>query len=224
MNHQRRRSDDSDSFETIVDRYGRKVKVLKDGCSARVTFRDAAASRAQHSVNDGRRPLTDADRQALKGCQPGFRTVADSQRTQRRAAVDAAYQEHEHRLVNAWRDGPNGAGSSGAGSGSFRGQRPGDSCTVRGAEFPDDFGSPGVLRERNGSLVCVPLDSDNGDVFDARRKKYVSRDPAGRVLEETEETEEAAADSAFALNQGGDAQQRAYDDYARELSQRWRRG
>jgi hypothetical protein len=81
-----------------------------------------------------------------------------------------------------------------------------------------------VLRERNGTLVCVPLDSDNGDVFDARRR-YVTRDPAGRVESETEETEEATSDdSAFNDAQMDAERQRelAYQDYIRDVSSRWR--
>jgi hypothetical protein len=67
-------------------------------------------------------------------------------------AMAALYDAHDREQAEAWRGNP----SSGAGSGEFRGAQEGDICTVRGLDFPDDFGSPGHLRMRNGRLECVP--------------------------------------------------------------------
>lgn len=59
--------------------------------------------------------------------------------------------EYRDDLENAWRHQPTGAGSRGV-----LGAQEGDVCTVRGPEFPLDFGSPGHYRTQNGSLVCTP--------------------------------------------------------------------
>jgi hypothetical protein len=208
---------DDDNWEVITDRHGRKVRVLKDGGVARVRFRDAQA---------------DSERAALRGCRPGYRVLLDgSGRAQRRPQVDAAYASAEHEMVNAWRDPPRGLGrlrdGNGNGSNGFSGRfgesgREGDQCMINGA--------PGHLEQRNGRLVCVPDrdDDSDDDVFaDAtRRRKYVTRDPRGRVESETEETEEEAADSAFNDAQIDAEQQRelAYQDYAKSISRAWKRG
>ena len=121
----------------------------------RVRFRDAEAARDQaHAAHDGRQPLTDQQRRDLQGCRPGFRTLDSDSYRERKALARDAYAEVEHRLTNAWRDGPvNGFGSSG-----LRGQVEGDLCTIDGA--------PGHLRRVGGRLVCVADDEDEDTAFD----------------------------------------------------------
>jgi hypothetical protein len=162
--------DDSDpDFEIITDRHGRKVKVLRDGHTARVRFRDAQAVRAQ-PVHDGRQPLTDQDRRELRGCRPGYRVIVDSAgHAERRAQVDAAYAESEAAMCASWkRPWPglgavrDGNGVNGVGSHGVRGQVEGSACTVNG--------QPGTLQRRNGQLQCVADDEDDRDIdeiFDA---------------------------------------------------------
>jgi hypothetical protein len=228
-----RRTADDDAFETIIGHDGKPARVLKPGRTARVSLQMRDSMRRDHPpIHDGRQPLSDADRQALRGCTPGFRTIDSQQIRERRQRARDAREIAEQEMCDAWKNPPKGLGrwhddngnGNGVGSQGFRGQQEGDQCVVRGAEFPDDFGSPGTLQRRGGQLVCVPIDSDNGDVFDARgRKKYVTRDPAGRLQSETtEEEEEATSDSAFALNQQLNDRELAYEDYARELAQKWR--
>jgi hypothetical protein len=62
-----------------------------------------------------------------------------------RARVEQARAEGIADMCNAWKNPPPVA--------DVRGQQPGDVCTVRGPEYPNDFGSPGHLDAR---LVCVP--------------------------------------------------------------------
>jgi hypothetical protein len=218
--------DDDPNFEIITDRHGRKVRVLRDGGRTHVRFRDAESARAAPAraqavpTYDGRQPLTDADKAALRGCRPGYRVLLDSDgRPQRRPQVDA-YAKSEAAMCDAWKDPPkglgrwrdgrngngngNGNGFNGVGSGGFVGAQEGDACTVRGPEYPDDFGSPGHLQWRNGSLQCVPDDGDDGD----------------------DDIDAASDSSAFADAQMDAEQQRelAYRDYIRDVSSRWRRG
>jgi hypothetical protein len=148
--------------------------ILKDGRTARVPvrLRDYAA---------GMSPV--------QGCKPGFRFATDSQSRQRRQAVNDAYAQSEAAMCSAWKNPPRGLGAlrdangngNGVGSGGFRGQRENDICTVRGEDYPDDFGSPGVLRRRNGALVCVPLDrGDEEPLFDASQGGVDAREAAYR--------------------------------------------
>jgi hypothetical protein len=77
-------------------------------------------------------------------------------------AMAALYDAHDREQAEAWRGNP----PSGAGSGEFRGAQEGDICTVRGLDFPDDFGSPGHLRMRDGRLVCVPNEPQSAKKHD----------------------------------------------------------
>ena len=80
INYTRRRTDDDDPFETIIGHGGKRVRILKDGRSVHVRFRDAQAARGQaYLPRDGRQPLTDQQRRDLQGCRPGFRTLDSAQ-------------------------------------------------------------------------------------------------------------------------------------------------
>jgi hypothetical protein len=201
INYRRLIADDDDPFETVIGHDGKPARVLKDGRSVRVRFRDAQAARGQApAAHDGREPLTDQQRRDLQGCRPGFRTLDSAQLRERQQIARDAREIAEREMCEAWRNPPLGLGrlrdGNGFGSGGFVGAREGDQCTVRGQEYPDSFGAPGHLERRNGRLVCVPDDGDD----------------------------DAASDSAFADNQLSDATERAYAAYAAEISQRWRRG
>ena len=141
-NNKRRLIADPDAFDARG--------ILKDGRTARVPTR---LRDGQSLPYDVRKTLTDAERTALRGCQPGYRFAADSQsmRERRQWAADA-YTSHEYELTNAWRDGNGGRRFGSAG-------QPGDQCTINGA--------PGHLERRNGQLQCVPDGEDDDDqVFD----------------------------------------------------------
>jgi hypothetical protein len=166
-----RSTDADDRWETVIGHDGKPARILKDGRRVRVPAYLRDGRSLVYNVN---KSLTDAERMQLASCRPGFRTV-DSQhiRERQQFAADArAVAEHE--MCEAYKHARSGVGVSfgrydaNGSNGGFRGQQEGDACTVRGPEFPDDFGSPGVLRERNGALVCVPLDNgDDEPLFDA---------------------------------------------------------
>jgi hypothetical protein len=126
--------------------------------------------------------------------RPGYLT-RDSAATQR---VNDAYASYETSLRGAYRDAdpgwPSGAGAGFAGT--YEG-RTGDACTVRNAEYPNDFGSPGHLENRGGRMICVP---DN--------PRSNSSPPLS----------EASADA----RRLGDAKQQAMDDYLNDLQNAWK--
>jgi hypothetical protein len=161
INYTRRRTDDDDPFETVIGHDGKPARVLKDGRSVRVRFRDAEAVRAQ-PLHDGRQPLTDQQRRELRGCKPGYRVLVDSaSQRQRRAQLDAAYAESEAAMCAAWKRPPLGLGRL-VDNGRFGQQFEGDQCTING--------EPGHLRRVGGTLRCVPDDEDDRDIdeiFDA---------------------------------------------------------
>jgi hypothetical protein len=195
FNMARNRTDDDDDPNSPFDRNG----VLKDGRSVRVPthLRDGRSV-----VSVGNNSLTDAQRVALSSCRPGYRFVADATtRNERKAWADDAYAEVEHRNANAWRNPSKGLGARGQnndsnGNGRFGSQgNEGDSCTVRGEQYPDYFGAPGTLQRRGGKMVCVPNDADEDD-----------------------------ADEVFGDRDTLSDRDLAYRDYARELRGAWRRG
>jgi hypothetical protein len=152
MNKQARRRTDDDDFETIIGHDGKPARVLRDGRSVRVRFRDAQAARGQpYAANDGRQALSDAERQALQGCRPGYRMIDNEQMRERRQRAADAYAEVEHRLSTAWKDQGNGRrfGTQGV---------EGDACTINGA--------PGHLRRIAGQLRCIADDEDDDSAFD----------------------------------------------------------
>jgi hypothetical protein len=146
----RRRTADDD-FETIIGHDGKPARVLRDGHSLHVRFRDAQAARGQQPHSDGRQKLTDADNRELAGCRPGYRMIDNEQMRERRQWAADAYAEVEHRLSTAWKDQGNGRrfGTQGV---------EGDQCTIDGA--------PGHLRRVAGQLRCIADDEDDDCAFD----------------------------------------------------------
>ncbi len=169
------------------DRHGRELSqaqaldhrgTLKDGTSMRtpLTLRDGKPNPAltdlQRSVAS-RGHVTDAIGSSAFN-RPGFRITTDAAL---RDAREAAYRDYDDALVNSTYKTPPGFGGdpriTGQGEHGQRGQREGDACTVRNAEFPEFVGAPGHIR--NG--VCVPdeLDED-GEETPRRRADHRSVD------------------------------------------------
>ncbi len=130
--------------------------ILKDGITQRVrlTMRDGKPNPAltdlQRSVAS--RHVTDATGSSSFN-RPGFRVTTDAAL---RDAREAAYRDYDDALVNSTYKTPPGFGGdpriTGQGEHGQRGQREGDACTCRNAEYPEYTGAPGHIR--NG--VCVP--------------------------------------------------------------------
>jgi hypothetical protein len=140
-----RQDDDDDVFD--------ERGLLKDGARARVPLmmRDSdSLSEVQRSVMaDGLR--RDAARRfglndSLALHRPGQRFCTDEAA---RARVEEVYQDEKRKLQDAWRQ-PVANSETGVGSHEFRGQQPGDQCTINGA--------PGHLNHR---LECVPDKEDS---------------------------------------------------------------
>jgi hypothetical protein len=130
-------SDDSADFETVIGPDGRPRKILKDGRRTHFRMTDAQTL----DLHDGRGGLV--------GHRPGFVVATDA--ASLNDAKAKAYDEVEARMTSAWRNPLTGSGSQ-----TPVGAQPGDLCTCRGVEYPNDFGAPGHLQERDGRLVCVP--------------------------------------------------------------------
>lgn len=127
------RPEDDDDFEVMVMPDGSRRKILKDGRSYRVPLRLCDSMQREIAANAAAM-TNDLHR-------PGFRVLSDAAA---RDAKQEAYDAYDADLTARWQDGnPVGA-------------HVGDLCTVRGPEFPNDFGSPGHLQERDRKLVCVP--------------------------------------------------------------------
>ena len=99
---------------------------------------------------------------ALQLHRPGFRRTTDAAAL---ARVEQAYADADIESANAWRGHVT------------TDQQAGDPCTVRGPEYPLDFGSPGTLQKRNGDWVCVP-NKKRQDVaaLDAKAQAYADYD------------------------------------------------
>jgi hypothetical protein len=128
--------DDDDAFDAAFDGAG----LLRDGKSTRVPMLLRDGSTVE--LEDWQREVIYAHRVGLSDGQslhrPGPRYCTDE------AALDAkaqAYAEDVKESTEAWRKKP----AANAGSGEFRGQQPGDQCTING--------QPGHLNHR---LECVP--------------------------------------------------------------------
>jgi hypothetical protein len=136
----RRHDDDDDVFD--------ERGLLKDGARARVPLmmRDSL-SEVQRSVmadgeaRDSARRLGLNDSLALH--RPGQRFCTDEAA---RARVEEVYQDEKRKLQDAWRQPV----ANSVGSHEFRGQQPGDQCTINGP--------PGHLNHR---LECVPDKEDS---------------------------------------------------------------
>ena len=109
-------------------------EVLRDGEVLRVRMSDGLdplqRAVAEH-VAGGRKTITDGYGFAGEALQrPGFRLSS----TANYDSVDAAYDQYDTRLRDAYKDADDSHTSSteGVGSGGFAGRRVGDLCTVRG--------------------------------------------------------------------------------------------
>jgi hypothetical protein len=141
--------------------------LLKDGRAMRVPLmmRDSASlSELQRSVmGDGE--ARDAARRfglndSLALHRPGQRFCTDQAA---RDAVEEIYQDEKRKLQDAWRQ-PVADSETSVGSHEFRGQQPGDQCTINGA--------PGHLNHR---LECIP------DRQDSAPPRTMTADAAQRI-------------------------------------------
>lgn len=137
--------------------------ILKDGRSVRVSMMDAEAVRHRLNLHDGAGHSP--------GHRPGFAFSDVSIGDER----EQAYADYEADLTSAYK--------MDAGEGT----REGDICTVKNAEYPNAFGSPGHLRRRNGKLVCVPDEPRSRDTMTvdqayAQYEKELSERWKGRGL------------------------------------------
>jgi len=169
-----------DDFEVVYDEDGKRREILKDRRTHRVSMmaRDAAAKFLQQRS------------------RPGFASARDAAT---RAVIDEAYADYEQDLTSAWQDAP--------GVGIASTAHAGDICTVRNAEYPNDFGAPGHYAERGGRLVCVP----NNPVRSARpapTSPNQRQAGAGSVTEATSDHARTMADTYAALD--------------KELTEAWR--
>jgi hypothetical protein len=88
----------------------------------------------------------------------------DSKQKQRE--LELLYAQRDAELENSYRE-------------DFPGASEGDVCTVRGADFPNDIGSPGHIQLHEGRLYCVPDNPSANDarsVRDARTRAYLDYD------------------------------------------------
>jgi hypothetical protein len=156
----KRQIDDDDD---LFDEHG----LLRDGKTYRVPMsaRDSLTP-LQRAVAASQ--LHDAHGRPA-GHRPGFVFDAGSDA---RDAMRELYRQHDAEEAERWRrpTKPEPIESiTGVGSHGFTGAHEGDMCTVRGPEYPKDFGSPGHLWFRQGKLVCVP-DEPRSDSHDAAPK------------------------------------------------------
>ncbi len=157
---------DSDFDE--LGRLRNPKEVLGDGERLKVPLRFADAA------DNTRRRTLDA---ALH--RPGFRTgTVDDAAVDR---VEDAYEEYEATLRDAWKHSTDDAFDrwlDAVAETTNEGGVEGDACTVRNAAYPDDQGSPGHLKMRNGKMVCVPDKPKSKDAatIDAREAAYQQYD------------------------------------------------
>jgi hypothetical protein len=97
----------------------------------------------------------------------GWRLPASSLRdSKQRQLLDLLYAQRDAETENAWRE-------------DYPGASEGDPCTCRGADFPNDIGSPGHIELHEGRLCCVPDNPSANDarsVRDARVRAYLDYD------------------------------------------------
>lgn len=158
--------------------------VLRDGRSLRVPLRLADGSMnpdldpvqrvvAEHTAG-GRKTITDGNGFAgLALNKPGFRLST----TANYDAVDAAYDQYNTRLRDAYKDADNSHTASvvGAGEKEFAGRRVGDRCTCRNRSDLGVEGDAGhIQRDEDGMLICVSDRYRSEDALDVRDeyKKY----------------------------------------------------
>jgi hypothetical protein len=175
--------------QIVIDRYGNRVvreHGLEDGDTLRVsmTMRDSL-SPVQRAIAE------DADRRRARlhdgtgnsqfvGNKPGFVFAADADYGATERARQDMIKDHEQ----AWSRDDRFTfepveKETGFGSKWFAGAREGDPCTVQGAEYQSEFGSPGHLKRINGRLVCVPdrrARADAAPVTDAAEGQRVKQE------------------------------------------------
>jgi hypothetical protein len=200
---------DGGAFEVLAD--GRKV--LKPGRSFRTPMH---AMDAKTVIGDG-----------FAANRPGYRIPSASMHdSKQQRELDRLYAERDAETENGWRE-------------DYPGASEGDVCTVRGADFPNDIGSPGHIQLHEGRLYCVP---DNPSANDARSVKQ-ARDAAYRAYENylvnawrrgpTDDTTNKAVaapptgrrDTRSTADKARDHaanMQRIYAERDRELSEAWR--
>lgn len=145
-------------------------EVLRDGEVLRVRMSDGLdplqRAVAEH-VAGGRKTITDGYGFAGEALQrPGFRLSS----TANYDSVDAAYDQYDTRLRDAYKDADNSHTSSteGVGSGGFAGRRVGDLCTVRGRFDVGEAGDRGTIQRVDGELCCVSDRLRSEDARDTR--------------------------------------------------------
>ena len=150
--------------EDAILQDGTRLRVplyLKDGFTPnpRLTPTQRGKAIAQRSL------VVDGSNNPMAMHKPGFRYLADANRRAINDAVKAeAYEDADEADRNAWKGATNRT--------NLRDAQEGDPCTVRGPEYPDDFGSSGTLQFGNGDeLVCVPDGLDDARRQDAARRQ-----------------------------------------------------
>jgi hypothetical protein len=126
--------------------------ILKDGERLRVPV-SMMDSLPRSRIGDG-----------LSMHRNGWRLPASSLRdSKQQRDLAVLYAQRDAELENAWRE-------------DFPGASEGDVCTVRGADYPNDIGSPGHLELHEGRLICTPDSPSANDarsVRDARTQAYL---------------------------------------------------
>lgn len=117
--------------------------------------------------------------------KPGFHVLDDAAGAY---SKQKAYETYDENIRRAYLDIQSDDQVTGFGSGELRGSQENDICTVRNADFPLDFGSPGHMRMYNGKLTCVP---------DRPRSKAANdtRDHASVMAEEHSRYEQSLRDA-----------------------------
>ena len=143
---------------------------LRDGHCVRVSMQDAQKARAERQqLSDAERLVADYFEWQRHGyySRPGFR-FADTQmeRDDRRTVLAAAYADAEKANAEAWRTlGGKNTQSRGRAFSGQRGSKPGDACTLNGAN--------GVLGyNEEGELVCQVQSNSNDDPEKALSDAY----------------------------------------------------
>ena len=162
--------------EDAILQDGARLRVplyLKDGVTPNPRLTPTQRDKAIAARQQNQSLVTDGTSNPMAMHKPGFRYTADANR---RALDDAvkneAYAEVDQRDANAWKGATNRT--------NLRDQE-GAPCTVRSAQFPDDFGSPGTLQMGDdGELVCVPDNLQDARRLDAKQQAYEEYDRIAR--------------------------------------------
>jgi hypothetical protein len=139
--------DDDSNYETILDRFGKPVRILRDGKVARTSLmlRDGLSDVQRAIAADRRRVVDGAGGTGLS--RPGVRRPADD------SLFDAAREAFEQASIaqsNAWRRGPQQQDERppiGA-QGPYEERLVGSPCTTNGQR--------GTLQRQGNYLICRP--------------------------------------------------------------------